>query len=109
MIRVHPWLTESIPLRRTRSHEILTDLAKKNAGRRSVPALELDDVSFGVGHVDQGQFAGAGNIECHELADVAAAPLENFFALRRDVRDFERHVPEAGPRQTRLGSGLVLV
>lgn len=74
-----------------------------------MPALELDDVALGIGHVDHGQFSRARNIQRHELADVTSAQTEQFLPLGRDVRHFEGEMRKSRPNEPRWQAGIILI
>ena len=74
-----------------------------------MPALELDDVALGIGHVDHGQFSRARNIQRHELADVTSAQSEQFLPLGRDVRHFEGEMRKSRPNEPRWQAGIILI
>ena len=63
-----------------------------------MPRLQFNNISLGVAHVAEGEAAGAGNVEGDDLAVITSAGGEDFFALFRDVGNFESNVSETRSR-----------
>lgn len=61
-----------------------------------MPRLQFNNISLGIAHVTERETARAGNVESDDLAVIASARGEDFFALFRNIRDFESDVGETG-------------
>ena len=60
-----------------------------------MPFLEFHNVSFRVGHVDQSQAAGTGDINGDQITVVITAQLFDFFTFGVDIIDLESKVSKS--------------
>ena len=74
----------------------------------SFPRLKLYDVAFRIGKIDKGQEADACHLGRGDVADFAAAVIQDFGCCQLDVFDFEGEMHDAFPIGGSRWLGLIV-